>query len=50
MKNLKKIKTTLSQNDLTRSEAHIFKKLWVRAYSIHGRKLVIDLIFGLFYC
>ncbi len=50
MNKLKKIKTTLSQNDLTRSEAHIFKKLWFRAYSIHGRKLVIDLIFGLFYC
>ena len=35
---LRTIKTSLALNDLTRNEAHMFKKLWFRAYSIHGRK------------
>ena len=38
MTKLKHIKNSLAQNDMTRNEAHMFKKLWFKAYSIHGRK------------
>jgi hypothetical protein len=39
---LEYIRKTIKSDDLTRSEAHTFKILWFKAYSIHGRK------FGLF--
>ena len=44
MNKLKKLKSAISLKDLTRSEAHMFKKLWFSSYSIHGRKLVLDIL------
>jgi hypothetical protein len=35
---LRDIKASISENNLTRNEAHMFKKLWFMSYSIHGRK------------
>jgi hypothetical protein len=32
------MKKSLVENKLARNEAHMFKELWLKAYSIHGRK------------
>jgi hypothetical protein len=35
------VKKSAAENELTRSEAYMFKILWFKAYSVHGRKCVL---------
>ncbi len=35
---LNDMKKSLVENRLARNEAHMFKELWLKSYSIHGRK------------
>ena len=39
---LRHIKKALVDDELTRSEAYVLKILWFKAYSVHGRKLVLN--------
>ena len=36
--NLDEIKQSIHSGQLTRNQAKMFKKNWLKAYSIHGRK------------
>lgn len=43
---MENIKKAMKTNELTRSEAHMYKIVWFKAYSIHGRKYVTDIFFN----
>ena len=38
LKQLSDMKASLCTNELNRNRAHMFKRTWLKAYSIHGRK------------
>ncbi len=42
------IKICIGNNELTRNQAHMFKRQWLQAYSIHGRKLSLKTMSAIF--